>query len=185
MPVKSKFNGIVCLRNFLLSAPPSSLPLFLCSILSHALSHPRAVQSFARFWVNINVNRLFLKWVTDSVYVGLWVWPNTEHIGTSALYDLIHCQVRWHLAKVALAISIWSNKSIRWPCCAGLCYTLRGPRSIFISFGRWRNRLLPPQAEIYFATLTLPPSAIRKRSFRWVSKCESIVFCYYLRYEYE
>lgn len=153
MPVKSKFNGIVCLRNFLLSAPPSSLPLFLCSILSHALSHPRAVQSFARFWVNINVNRLFLKWVTDSVYVGLWVWPNTEHIGTSALYDLIHCQVRWHLAKVALAISIWSNKSIRWPCCAGLCYTLRGPRSIFISFGRWQNRLLPPQAEIYISRL--------------------------------
>lgn len=120
-------------------------------------------------------------WQTPS----MWGCGSGQIQSTSALYDLIHCQVRWHLAKVALAISIWSNKSIRWPCCAGLCYTLRGPRSIFISFGRWQNRLLAPQAEIYFATLTLPPSVICKRSFRWVSKCESIVFCYYLRYEYE
>lgn len=90
-----------------------------------------------------------------------------------ALYDLIHCQVRWlHLAKVAC----WPKqiKPLAMPC-ALLWYTLLLAQGrSFISFGRWQNPppLHPSQTTTNFATLTLPPSAIRKYMKLPLSQCE-------------
>lgn len=119
-----------------------------------------------------NVNRLFLKWMTDIVCM-YYIWGS---VGLTKYRE--HCTA-WFIAKFVgftwLRSLVGQNKSNCWPCHAHCSDTHCSWPKVDLLSHLGVDKILPPSyraSTTNFATLTLPPSAISKYVKLPLSQCE-------------